>query len=349
MAINRWPAGLILLHMVLIGVAGCTKGGGSGGSGASTTVRLQGAGASFPALLYQQWFRQYGQQSPGIRVDYQSVGSGQGVRSVIDHTVDFGASDAAMTAEEMQQVPEGVTLLPMTAGAIVLGYNLEGVSELKLSREVYAGIFLGDITKWDDPRILAENPGTSDLKGPINVIVRADSSGTTYVFSQHLSAISETFKEKVGVNKQPDWPVGTKSKGNEGVTAAIKSTPGSIGYIEFGYADNNRVTMAALENKSGQYVVPNAQSAGAALAAVEMPADLLAWLPDPEGETSYPIVTYTWIICYKKYADPKKAEALKGLLRWCLKEGQAASVALGYVPLPEAVAGKVLEAVEQIQ
>jgi phosphate transport system substrate-binding protein len=349
MAINRWPTGFLLLLTVLIGVTGCSKSGSSGGSGASSTVRLQGAGASFPALLYQQWFRQYGEQSPGIRVDYQSVGSGQGVRSVIDHTVDFGASDAAMTAEEMQQVPEGVTLLPVTAGAIVLGYNLEGVSELKLSREVYAGIFLGDITKWDDPRILADNPGKSGLKGPVNVIVRADSSGTTYVFSQHLSTISPTFKEKVGVNKQPDWPVGTKSKGNEGVTAALKSTPGSIGYIEFGYAENNRVTMAALENQSGQYVMPSAQSAGAALAAVEMPADLLAWLPDPEGESSYPIVTYTWIICYKKYADPKKSEALKGLLRWCLKEGQAASVRLGYVPLPEAVAGKVLEAVEQIQ
>lgn len=348
MSICRWPVRILIVALLLPLAWGCSQ-AGSGGGTASGTVRVQGAGASFPALLYQQWFRQYGEQVGGVRIDYQSVGSGQGVRSVIDHTVDFGASDAAMTAEEMQQVPEGVTLLPMTAGAIVLGYNLEGVTELKLSREVYTGIFLGEITKWDDPRIVSQNPGVSGLTGPIHVVVRADSSGTTYVFSQHLSAISPEFKEKVGVNKQPDWPVGTKSKGNEGVTAAIKSTPGSIGYVEFGYAENLQVSMATLENQAGQFVKPTTESAGAALAAVDMPADLIAWIPDPAGENSYPVVTYTWIICYKKYADAKKSEAIKGLLRWCLTEGQAASAKLGYVPLPEAVAAKVREAVDQIQ
>jgi phosphate transport system substrate-binding protein len=312
----------LLSCLVMIGC-----GGGSGGS--SEFVKLQGAGASFPAPLYNKWFKEYSSTHSDVQIDYQSVGSGQGVKSVMDRTVDFGASDAAMKPEEMDQVTGGVQLLPMTAGSIVLAYNLEGVNELKLSREAYVGIFLGTITKWNDPAIVATNEGVTLPDQPINVVVRSDSSGTTFVFTKHLAEINADFATQVGVEKAPNWPVGTKSKGNEGVTASITTTPGSIGYIEYGYAKGAKLAMASLENASGSFVKPSIESAQAALAAVEMPGDLIAWLPDPQGADSYPIVTYTWIICYKSYDDPRKAEVLKDVLTHCLIEGQKSSEELG--------------------
>lgn len=325
-------------------LVGCT--GSSGTSG--DFVRLQGAGASFPAPLYTHWFRTYTQSHPGVQVDYQSVGSGQGVTSVIDGTVDFGASDAAMAPEEIAKVEKGVQLLPMTAGSIVLAYNLEGVDKLKLSRDAYVGIFLGKITKWNDPAIAATNEGVELPDQNINVVVRSDGSGTTFVFTQHLSEVSPEFKEQVGVDKAPNWPVGTKSKGNEGITTTIHQTPGSIGYIEFGYAKGAKLKMVALENKTGNYIEPTIESAQAALAAVKMPADLIAWLPDPEGEQAYPIVTYTWIIAYKTYDDESKVQALRDVLTWCLTEGQKSSEELGYIPLPESVTQQVMAALDNI-
>ncbi|MCG8586196.1 MAG: phosphate ABC transporter substrate-binding protein PstS [Pirellulales bacterium] len=286
---------------------------------------------------------------PKIIVDYQSVGSGQGVRSVIEHTVDFGASDAAMKPEEMEKVKEGVQLLPMTAGAIVLAFNLEGVNELKLSRDAYTGIFLGKVEKWNDPVIVKDNPGLKDMDKPINVIVRADSSGTTYVFTKHLSEISADFAKSPGTHKQPNWPVGTKSKGNEGVTQSIKSTPGAIGYVEYGYAMGAKLPTAELENKSGKYIAPSIESAQATLDSVKMPDNLIAWMPDPEGEGSYPIVTYTWMICYKTYDDEQKVNALKSVINYCLDEGQKSSESLGYIPLPEGVVKKVKAALDNIK
>ena len=263
---------------------------------APTEARLQGAGASFPAPLYTKWFKDYAASHPGVQIDYQSVGSGSGVKAVIDHTVDFGASDAAMTPEEIGRVPEGVKLFPMTAGSIVLSYNLEGVTALKLSRKTYSNIFLGKVKTWNDPQIVASNPGVKLPKTPINVVVRADSSGTTFVFTKHMSEISPEFAQSPGVNKMPSWPVGTRSKGNEGVTASIKTTPGSIGYIEYGYAKSQSMPMAQLENKAGKFVAASTASGQAALAAVEMPENLIAWASDPAGDAAYPIVTFTWII-----------------------------------------------------
>jgi ABC-type phosphate transport system substrate-binding protein len=201
-------------------------------------VKLNGAGASFPAPLYLKWFKNYNAAHPQVQIDYQSVGSGSGVKDVIDKTVDFGASDAAMTPQEIAKVEGGVQLLPMTAGSIVLAYNVEGVESLRLSRAAYAAIFLGKITRWDDPAIAATNPGVKLPASEINVVVRADSSGTSFVFSKHLSAISAEFAKSPGANKMPNWPVGTRAKGNEGVAASLATTPGSIGYIEYGYAKN---------------------------------------------------------------------------------------------------------------
>jgi phosphate transport system substrate-binding protein len=312
-------------------------------------VKLIGAGASFPAPLYSKWFKDYHGLHANVLVDYQSVGSGSGIKNFINKTVDFGASDAGMKLEERSQVDAGVQLLPMTAGAIVLCYNLEGVPELKLSREAYAGIFLGKVTKWNDPLIAKANPDAKLPDIPINVVVRADSSGTTFVFSQHLAAISPEFAKSPGVNMMPNWAVGTRSKGNEGITASLRTTPGSIGYVEYGYAKGQRLPMVALENKAGKVVMASTLSAQASLAAVQMPDDLMAWLPDPAGDDSYPIVTFTWVLCYKRYEDANKLRAVKAVIEYGLTEGQKCSEQLGYVPLPAPVVAKVREALNNIQ
>jgi len=316
-------------------------------------LRLVGSGASFPFPLYSTWFKNFSKADSDILVDYQAKGSGAGIKDFINKTVDFAASDAAMTDEEMGQVKEGVQLLPMTAGTIVLAYNLPGnPKDLKLSREVYSKIFLGEIKKWNDPLIAKDNP---DLKLPdldITVVRRADSSGTTFVFTQHLSAISEAWKKAIGHGTTVNWPSSDKivaAPKNDGVTATIKQTPGAIGYIEYGYAEMAKVNMAALQNKAGKFVMPSEQSGAEALAKATMPADLRVWLPDPEGEGSYPIATYTWMIFHKKYDDAKKAAAIQKLIKYCLTEGQKISGKMGYIPLPENVVQEVSKAAQNIK
>lgn len=318
------------------------------GGGAGNVVKLQGAGASFPAPLYLKWFKNYSAAHANVQVDYQSVGSGSGVKSFVDRTVDFAASDAAMKPEDIAKVEGGVQLVPMTAGSIVLAYNLKEISELRLSREAYSNIFLGKITKWNDPAIVKANPGVKLPADTINVIVRADSSGTTFVFSKHLSAINPEFEKTVGVNNMPNWPVGTRSKGNEGVTASIMTTPGAIGYVEYGFAHSQNLHTAVLENKSGNFVTATTDSAKAALASAQLPPDFIVWVSDPDGKDAYPIVTFTWMILYKKYDRTEKLDALKSLVAYGLTDGQKESEALGYVPLPDEVAAKAKAAVEAL-
>ena len=324
-------------------LSACSK-----GASPPSAVKLQGAGASFPAPLYNRWFKSYSGSHQNVQVDYQSVGSGSGVKSVIDHTVDFGASDAAMKPEDMAKVQDGVQLFPMTAGAIVVAYNLKGVDNLKLSRKAYTGIFLGKVKRWNDPAIAQLNPGVMLPDLPINVIVRADGSGTSYVFSKHLSAVSEEFNQSVGANTMPNWPVGTKSKGNEGVTGSLMTTPGAIGYIEYGYAKTQKVPMAMLENRSGKYVEPSTTSGQAALASATLPDDLIAWASDPDAPDAYPIVTYTWLICYKKYPDKNKLQAVQDLVKYGLTDGQKDAEPLGYIPLPQNVVAKATAAIQNI-
>ncbi len=343
----------LLMTTLALASASCSSAtsGATDKSGAEEMeLKLHGAGASFPFPLYQRWFIEYGKLHPNVQVNYQSIGSGGGIQQLIKHTVDFAASDAAMTDKEMAEVPEGVQLLPMTAGSIVLAYNLPEAPEgLKLSREAYAGIFLGKIKKWNDPLIAKSNP---DLKLPetaITVVRRADSSGTTFVFTTHMDAISPEWHSGPGVGKSVDFPVGIGGKGNEGVTATIKQTPGAIGYIEFGYLKQAQLPVAALENKSGAFIAPDLKAAQAALASVKMPADLRCWLPDPEGKDSYPIVTYTWLLCYKKYPDAASSKALKDVVTYCLTEGQKSSAEMGYVPLPSDVVAQVSEALKNIK
>jgi phosphate transport system substrate-binding protein len=317
------------------------------------SLRLTGSGASFPFPIYSAWFKSFSAKQKSVTVDYQSKGSGAGVQDFINRTVDFAASDAAMSDAEIAKVPGGVQLLPMTAGEIVLGYNLPGNPKgLKLPRDVYAGIFLGRITKWSDPKLKAANPGMSLPDTDITVVRRADASGTTYVFTQHLSAISEDWKKGPGTGTQVNWPKSDKfvaSPKNDGVTATIKQTPGSIGYIEFAFAKFSKLELALLQNKAGQFIAPGTEGGPEALASVKLPADLRAWVTDPESAKAYPIATYTWMLFYKDNKDPKKAAALREMIDYCLTEGQKMSEKMGYIPLPESVVSAVKKASAGIQ
>ena len=322
--------------------------GGSVAYGADN-ITLQGTGATFPAPFYQRWFAEYHKLHPEVQINYQALGSGAGVKQFTEKLVDFGASDAAMTDDEIKEVKDGVVMLPMTAGSVVLGYNLPGFTgDLRLSRDAYIGIFLGKITAWNDPKIAAANPGVTLPATKITAVERSDGSGTTFVFTNHLSAISEEWKKGPGVGKSINWPVGVSGKGNAGVTALLKQTPGAIGYVEYGYANETKVPMAMLENKSGKYVKVDVQSEQAALAGVEMPPDLRAWVTDPSGADAYPIVTYTWLLCYKKYDKAEVANTLKAIIRYGVTDAQKFSPELGYIPLPPNVVAAVTKALDQI-
>lgn len=316
-------------------------------------MRLVGSGATFPFPLYTTWFKSFNGIHRNILVDYQGKGSGAGIKDFINETVDFAASDAAMTDEEMAQVKRGVQLLPMTAGKIVLAYNLPGNPKgLKLSREVYPKILLGEIKKWNDPLIAKDNP---DIKLPdldITVVRRADSSGTTFVFTKHLSAVSEAWAKGPGFGTTVKWPSSDKivaAPKNDGVTATIRQTPGAIGYIEYGFALLAKVEMAELQNKDGKFIIPTEKSGMAALAEATIPPDMRVWVSDPSGAGAYPIVTYTWMMFYKKYDDPNKVQAIHKLLEYCLTEGQKVSGKLGYIPLPPNVVEIVKKAIPNIQ
>src|SRR5215831_16132168 len=306
---------------------------------AQERVRLTGSGASFPFPLYSAWFKSFSNTNKGVVVDYQSKGSGAGIQDFINRTVDFAASDAAMTDEEIAKVKDGVVLIPITAGTIVLAYNLPGVTQLKLPHDVYPDIFLGKITKWSDPRVAAANPGVKLPDLPITVVRRSDASGTNFVFTKHLSAVSPAFAKQVGFGTTVEWPASDKIVGapkNDGVTATIKQTPGAIGYIEYGYAKLTKTPTALLQNKAGKYVEADAKTGAAALAAAKLGTDLRGWVDDPDGADAYPIATFTWLLFYKQQ-DAKKAEILRKLVDFAATKGQAMSDSLGYIPLPAAV------------
>src|ERR671933_2014779 len=330
--------------------AGGTSSAGSDKLDLNQNVILLGAGAKFPAPLYQRWFADLNKEYPKVQINYQGNGSGAGVEQFTKGIVDFGASDVAMKDDEIQKVGDkGVIMLPMTAGSIVLAYNLPEVTgELKLPRQVYSDILLGKITKWNDPKIAAANSGVKLPDQNITVVHRSDGSGTTGVFTKHLSAISPDWKSAVGEGKTVQWPVGVGAKGNEGVTAQILQTVGSIGYVEYGYAKNNNLKFASLQNKAGTFVVPSDESASQALATVPMPENLRAFIEDPEGAQSYPIVTYTWMLVPKTVTDPNKAKAIEAMVEYGLNEGQKVSSELGYVPLPQSVKEKVAAAADGI-
>ena len=316
------------------------------------SVALVGAGSTFDSVLFKSWFATYRYENPAVYVAYDSVGSSEGVRRFMGSNVndgekvDFGASDAAMKDNDIARVKEGVLMLPITAGGVVLAYNIPGLQgELRLSRRAYAGIFLGEITNWNDQRIAESNPGVKLPSLTIATVVRRDGSGTTFAFTNNLSAINDEWRTKYGASNLVDWPgLAMRAPGNEGVAGRIEQSVGSIGYVEYGFAQALGLKMAVLENKDGQYVKASGLASVAALAHAEMPDNLRTFVADPSGSDSYPIVTFSWVLLRKDNPNSAKAKAMQALFSWCLLDGQRYAPIEGYVPLPAAVVQKGLAA-----
>jgi phosphate transport system substrate-binding protein len=311
----------------------------SGGNSSS----LSGAGASFPAPLYQRWFNDYNKTKPGTQISYQSVGSGAGVEQFLAGTVDFGATDAPLKPEERAKFKAKYSAdpiqVPMTGGSVVFAYNLEGVKDLKLSRAAYCGIAAGKITKWNDPAIAKANPGAKLPDQTIQFVHRSDGSGTTYQFTTHLKAACPGWT--AGANKSVAWPVGTGAKGNEGIAAQVKQTPNSIGYVEYSYAKQTELAMAAIENKSGKIVAPSPAGGAAAFSGQKIPADLALTVPDSTNPAAYPISGLTWLLLYPQSKNAAKQTTLKDVITWSLTTGKATATELGYVPLENELVTKV--------
>lgn len=319
-------------------------------SGGLAGVNLTGAGATFPFPLYSKWIDLYEKQT-GAKINYQSIGSGGGIKQITEKTVDFGGSDAPMSDEQLKEAKGEIMHIPTVLGAVVVIYNLPGIDKgLKLSPDNLAGIYLGEITKWNDAKITADNP---ELKLPdtaIVVVQRSDGSGTTSIFTDYLSSVSAIWKDKVGKGTSVKWPVGLGAKGNEGVSGQVKQSPNSIGYSELAYAFQNKLSYATIKNKAGKWVEPNldSTSAAAAGAAATTPDDLRVSIVNPAGEASYPIAGYTWILVYKDQTDQKKGQALAEFLWWALHDGEASARELLYAPLPKEIVVKAESKVKAI-
>ena len=319
---------------------------------------LQGSGATFPAPLYKRWFLEYYRQSDQSRVNYTPIGSGAGIRQFTAGLVQFGASDAGISEKEIAKLPPGyggVLAVPMTAGCIVLAYNLPGVSQpIQLSRAAYVAIFRREITRWNDERIAKDNPRVLLPAQPITVVTRADSSGTTYAFTSHMAAVAHALELpwEPGVDKSVRFAESISAQGNDGVAALIQLTAGAIGYIEYGYAHLGGLPMAALENRTGRFVSADERGeAGlAALRGAAIPDDLQIRVPDPPAPEAYPIVTYTWLLTRKRYDDPAEAARLEALLRFCLERRQQETAAeLGYLRVPDEVIERALVQIDTLE
>ena len=332
---------VVLILILFIGIVGfACKGGVTGPGTSSAPISLQGAGATFPNPLYQKWLSEYGKLHSNVRIDYQSIGSGGGIKQIQAQTVDFGASDAPMTDAELQASPGELVHIPTALGAVVITYNVPGLTQpLNLSAEVVADIFLGKIKKWDDPKLKQDNSGATLPATDIAVVHRADSSGTTYVFTDYLSKVSAEWKSTVGADKAPKWPVGQGGKGNEGVTGQIKQQPNTIGYVELAYADQNKLPVALIKNGSGKFIEPSidAVTAAAAAASASTPDDLRVSITNPTGDGVYPIASYTYILVYKQQKDAAKGKALVDFLWWGIHDGEQFAKALQYAPLPKEI------------
>ena len=321
---------------------------------ASAQMKLNGAGATFPYVIYSKWFDVYHQKT-GVEFNYQSIGSGGGIKQVIEGTVDFGASDAPMSDDQMQQVKQKqgteIIHIPTVMGAVVITYNLPTVGQgLKLTPDVLADIYLGNITKWNDSRITSINPGKNFPDEAIFVAHRSDGSGTTNIFTGYLSKVSDTWKSKVGQGTSVNWPVGIGGKGNEGVAGLVKQTEGSIGYVELAYAEQNKLPYSSLKNKAGNFVMPtfDAVSAAAAGFIKNMPADLRVEITDADGKDSWPISGFTWLLIYKNMKDKNKAGEIVKFLKWAVTDGEKYAKDLYYAPLPSEVVKLDQKKIEQI-
>jgi phosphate transport system substrate-binding protein len=314
------------------------------GSSAAQSVDLNGAGATFPYPIYSKWFSDYA-QSTGVKINYQSIGSGGGIRQLSEQTVDFGASDSPMSDQELAAAKGGPVLhFPTVMGAVVVTYNIPAVAKpLNLSGDVIADIFAGKITKWNDARIVALNRGVSLPNSDILVVHRTDGSGTTYIFSDYLSAVSPSWSSSLGKGKEIKWPVGLGGKGNDGVSGQVKMTPGSIGYVELAYAKQNKLPFANVRNAAGHYVTPTIASVTAAAAGMKLPrnTDYRVSIVNAPGKDSYPISSMTWILAYQNQTDRVKGAKLVNFLRWAYKDGEKSASALDYAPLPPSLVAQL--------
>jgi phosphate transport system substrate-binding protein len=323
---------------------------------AQSSLLINGAGATFPYPIYSKWFDEYHKKYPNYQFNYQSVGSGAGIKQITEGTVDFGATDGPMNDDQLKsfQDKHGAAVLhfPTVLGADVVTYNVPGVNAaLNFTPDALAGIFLGKITKWNDPAITGPNKGVNLPAQDIVVVHRSDGSGTTYIWTDYLSKISDEWKNKVGKGTSPNWPVGLGGKGNEGVTGLVKQTPNAIGYVELIYAVQNSIPYGAIKNASGNFVKADlaSVSAAAAGAAKEMPADFRVSITNAPGKTAYPVSSFTWLLIPQKFQDTAKRDAIKGYLKWMLVDGQEYVEALSYAKLPKEVVEKEKKAIEAIQ
>jgi phosphate transport system substrate-binding protein len=313
---------------------------------------INAAGATFPYPIYSKWFDEYHKLHPNVQINYQSIGSGGGIRQLLDKTVDFGASDGPMTDEQLQQAGFKILHFPTVLGAAVPSYNIPGVTgELKFTPEALAGIFLGKVTKWNDPVIAGANPGVKLPADDIVVIHRSDGSGTTYIWTDYLSKVSADWQSKVGKNTSVNWPVGLGGKGNEGVAGLLKQTPDSIGYVELIYAIQNSLPYGTVKNSSGEFIKASLAgvSAAAAGAAKSMPEDFRVSITNPPGKDAYPISSFTWLLIPEQIQDPAKKAAIKDFLTWMLTSGQQFCEPLAYAKLPKEVVAKEQKALALIQ
>ena len=296
---------------------------------------IQGAGATFPYPLYSKWISEYKKINPSVNINYQSIGSGGGIKQITERTVDFGATDAPMSGSELAKVKSPIYHIPMTLGAVVVAYNVPGVGPgLKLTPEVLSGVFMGSITTWNDPRVAGLNPGVKLPNTPITVAYRTDGSGTTAVFTEYLAKVSVDWKSKVGAGKSVKFPAGLGAKGNEGVTGLVKSSPGAIGYLELAYAKQNNMAVAAIRNKVGKFVVPSPEGVTSAASGNVVPPELCLSITDGPGAKDYPISSFSYILVYQDQQDGTKGKVLADFLWWATHEGQKFAAALDYAPLP---------------
>jgi phosphate transport system substrate-binding protein len=317
---------------------------------ATAQLLINGAGATFPYPIYSKWFDEYAKVAPSLRFNYQSIGSGGGIRQITARTVDFGASDGPMTDEQLKAAPGELFHMPAVLGADVATYNLPGNPKLRFTPDILADIFLGKITKWNDARIKDVNQGVSLPDQPIIVVHRSDGSGTTYIWVDYLSKVSSEWEQKVGRGTSVKWPVGLGGKGNEGVAGQIKSTPGAFGYVELAYAITNNLPAPAIRNQAGKFVAPTIRSttAAAAGAAENMPADFRVSLTNPPGDDAYPIASFTWLLVYREQPDEVKGKAIVNFLWWAIHDGQKYAADLLYAPLPAPVVKQIEAKLRQV-
>ncbi len=318
----------------------------------ATAQNINGAGATFPYPIYSKWFSEYSEAHPNVKINYQSIGSGGGIRQVSEGTVDFGATDSPMTDEAINGAKVKTMHIPTVLGAVVPVYNLKGVTQdLNFSGDVIADIYLGKISKWSDPRIAKDNPGVKFPDNAILPVYRSDGSGTSFIFTDYLSKVSPDFKSKVGAAASVKWPTGIGQKGNEGVAGMVRQSPNSFGYVELIYARGNNMQFGAVKNSAGKFVKASTDgvTAAAAAAAKSMPADYRVSITNAAGPASYPISSFTWLLIPLKSTDPAKAKALAEFLGWMLDKGEAEASAMTYAPLPKPVQDMVRKSIAQVK